>query len=75
MLLDRYLWLGFSPKAAKFLIKKQGLDSPERLRILMDNNVDCNVTKKPGGKNADRTPNRVQQISVIAEENLKLAVF
>ena len=43
----------------------------------MDKNVDdmCNVMRKPGGKNADRMPNRGQQVSVIAKENLKLAAF
>ena len=31
--------------------------------------------RKPGGKNANGTPNQGQQVSVIAQENLKLAVF
>ena len=31
--------------------------------------------RKPGGKNANGTPNKGQQISVIAQENLKLGVF
>ena len=40
-------------------------------------NVDdiCNVMRKPGGKNVNGIPNRWQQASVIAQENLKLAVF
>ena len=29
---DMYIWLRFSPKAARLLIREQGLDSPERLR-------------------------------------------
>ena len=47
------------------------------LRVLTDNNVDdiCNVTRKPGSKNADKMTNRGQQVLVIAQENLKLAVF
>ena len=55
-----YIWLGFSPEAAKLLIRDQGLDNPDRLRVLTGKNVDdiCNVMRKPGGKNADRTPNR-----------------
>ena len=59
------------------LVREQGLDSPERLRALTDKNVNdiCNVVRKPGSKNADGTPNRGQQVSVIAQENLKLAVF
>ena len=50
-----YVWLGFSPKAAKLLVREQGLDNPERLRVLTDKNVDdiCNVVRKPGGKNAN----------------------
>ena len=74
---DMYIWLGFSPKAAKLLVRGQGLDSLERLRVLTDKNVDdiCNVVRKPGGKNANRMPNRGQQVSVIAQENLNLAVF
>ena len=31
--------------------------------------------RKPGGKNADGTSNRGQQVSVIAQENLKLGTF
>ena len=72
-----YVQLGFSPKAAKLLVREKGLDNPHRLRILTDKNIDdiCNVVKKPGGRNAYGTPNRGQQVSVIAQENLKLAAF
>ena len=72
---NMYIWLGFSPKAAKLLIREQGLDNPNRLRVLTNKNVDdiCNVVRKPGSKNADGTPDRGQQVSVIAQENLKLA--
>ena len=31
--------------------------------------------RKPGGKNVNGMPNRGKQVSVIAQENLKLAVF
>ena len=67
-----YLWLRFSPEAARLLIRVQGLDSPERLRVFTDKNVDdiCNVVRKPGGKNDDGTPNREQQVSVIPPKNL-----
>ena len=77
LLHDIYLWDRFSPETAKLLIREQGLDRPERLRILTDKNVDdiCNVMRKQGDKNANRMPNRGQQVSVIAEENLKLFVF
>ena len=63
-----YIQLGFSPKAAKLLVREQGIGSPERLQILIDQNVDDthNVLRKPGGKNADEMPNIGQQVSVIA---------
>ena len=74
---DMYLQLRFSPEAAMLLVKEQGLDSPDGLRLLKDKIVDdiCNVMRKRGGKNANRTPNRGQQVSFIAQENLKLAIF
>ena len=74
---NMYIWLGFSPEAAKLLVREQGLDSPDRLRVLTDKNVDdiCNVVRTPGSKNADGTLDRGQQVSVIAQENLKLAAF
>ena len=74
---DMYIRLGFCSKAAKLLIGEQGLGSPGRLRILTNKNVDdiCNVVRKPSGKNADETPNRGHQVSVIAQENQKLALF
>ena len=77
LLQDMYLQLKFTSEAARLLVRQQGLDNIERLRVLTDKNVDgiCNVMRKPGGKNADRKPNRGQQVSVVAQENLKLAVF
>ena len=70
---NMYIWLKFSPKAAKLPIREPRLDSPERLKVLTDKNVDDigNVMRKPGSKNADGKPNRGQQVSVIAQENLK----
>ena len=49
---DVYIWVGFSPEAAKLLIRKQGLNSSERLRVLTNKNVDDigNVLRKSGGK-------------------------
>ena len=49
---DMYIQLGFTPKAAKLLLREQGLDSPERLRVLTKNVDDiCNVMINPGCKN------------------------
>ena len=65
---DMYIWLGFSPEAAKLLVREQGLDSLERRRVLTNKNIDdiCNVVKKPDGKNVIETPNKEYQVSVIA---------
>ena len=43
----------------------------------MDKNVDviCNVMRNPGGNDPDIMPNRGKQVSVIAQENLKLTAF
>ena len=59
--------LGFSFEAARLHVKEQGLDSFERMRVLTDKNVGdiCNVMRTPGCKNADRTPDRGQQLSVM----------
>ena len=69
---DMYLWLRFSSESARLLIREKGIDSPERLRVLTDKNVDdiYNFARMPGGKNANGTPNRGQHVSVIAQENL-----
>ena len=74
---DMYLQLTFCPKSVKLLAREQGLDSLKRLRVLTDKNVDdtYNVTWEPGKKNANGMLNRGQQVSVIAQENLKLAAF
>ena len=72
-----YIWLGFNPKADKLLVREQGLYNPNRLRVLIDKNVDdiCSVVRKQGSKNADGNPDRGQQVSVIAQEHRKFAAF
>ena len=57
---NMYIWPGFSPKAAKLLVREQGLDNADSLRVLTDKNDDdiCNVMRKQGGKNADGIPDR-----------------
>ena len=64
---NMYIWLGFSPKAAKLLLREQGLDKANRLRIFKNNTVKdiCNVMRKQVSKNANGTPDRGQQVSVI----------
>ena len=70
------MWLRFSSEAARLLVREHGLNSPDRLRVLTDNNVNdiCNVVRKSGSKNANRTRQRAA-CSVIAQKNLKLAVI
>ena len=72
-----YVWLGFSPKAAKMLARVQRQDSTERLKVLTNKIINdiLNVMKKPDSKNADGMPDRVQQVPVITQENLTLAIF
>ena len=50
-----YFWLAISSDAARLLVREQGLDSPERLRVVTDKTVSdiCHVTRKPDGKNAN----------------------
>ena len=52
------MWL--SLEVARLFVREQGLDSPERLRVCTDKKVDdiCNVMRKQGGKNANRTESR-----------------
>ena len=73
---DIYLQFRFSSEAALLLIREQGLDSPKRLRVLIDKNVNdiCNVMMKPGSKNTNGTPNREKKVSAIVPENLKLDI-
>ena len=65
---DMYILMGFSPEAAKLLIREKELNSLERMRVLINKNVDeiCNVMRKPGGKNANGMPKRGHQLLVIA---------
>ena len=62
LLQDMYIQLGVSPKAVKLLAREQAYQQERWWHL-------------PGGKNASRTPDRGQQVSVIAQENLKLAPF
>ena len=67
---DMYILLGFSHKAAKLLIREQGVDRTERPRVLTNKNIDdiCKFMRMPGGKNADGKPDRGQQISFTAHK-------
>ena len=69
---DMYIQLEFSPEAATLLIREQGLESPDWLRVFTDKNVNdiWNVMRKPGVKNANEMPDRGQQVSVIVQESL-----
>ena len=53
---DMYILLGFSSEAAKLIVREQGLDSPDMLKVLMDKNVNdiYNVMRKPSSKPMER---------------------
>ena len=55
----------------------QDLNTSDKLQLLTDKNVDgiCNVIKKIGIKHAGGTLDKVHQVSVMAQENLKQAAF
>ena len=57
---DTYIWLVFSPEAAKLLVREKGLDSPERLKVLTNKKINdiCNVMRKQGSKNANGIPEK-----------------
>ena len=59
------------------LIREKELESQRRFIVVSYKNVDdiCNVMRKLGSKNANETSIRGQQVSVIAQESLTLAVF
>ena len=59
------------------LLSSCSSSAPKRFRLFTDKNVDgiFNVMRKPGNKNANRSPDREKQVSVIAQENMKLTVF
>ena len=74
---DLYLWLGFNPEAARLLVREQGIDSTERLRVLADKIIRniCNVMRELGGKNANGMLNRRQQVSLIAQEHEASCIY
>ena len=78
--------LGFTNEAATYITTDQGIDSLEQLRYLTDEECTnlCKVTRRPGGTidnpEADDAgpaliPNPGTQVSLRAENNLKLAAY
>ena len=59
------------------LITHQRTGSIHSNKALADKNINdiCNVIRKPGRKKQNGMPDKGQQISVITQENLKLAAF
>ena len=58
------LWLVFSPKGAQLLVREEGQDSSFCQKECQQH---LQYYEKTGSKNADRTPNRGQQVSVITQ--------
>ena len=69
--------LGFSQTVAQKLVYDQGIDSPQTLASLSDENITmiCDVIRWPGGLVSSTTPVRGNQISILVAKNIKLAVF
>lgn len=71
--------LGFSDDAREDIIDVQGIDSLAELKILTDSEVEnlCKVVRRPGGaaQAAAAGPNLGHQVSLRAENNLKLATY
>ena len=73
--------VAFTADASTALVDEQGLNSLGELRMLTDddcNNI-CKIIKRPGGTiqnaNGDNVANPGHSVSLVAEKNLKLAVF
>ena len=77
LLQDMYIRQGFSPEAAKLLVREQRLDSPERLRVLTDKNVNniCNFFIKQRWQECQCDAQQGAASLRIAQESLKLAIF
>ena len=60
-----------------FTYQEQCLYSPDRMHALTNKNINdiCNVIRKSCDKNADRMPDRGQQVSFLVQKNLELATF
>ena len=72
-----FLRLGFSQTVAMKLVDGQGIGSPWTLASLSDEDIAtiCDVIHRPSGLVSWKTPDRGNQIFVLAKKNLKLAAF
>ena len=70
--LDR---IGFSAAAAAAIVNEQGIDQIEEMIILTDAEVEnlCKVVRRPGGQQGQGQ--NAHQVSMRAENNLKLACY
>ena len=74
---EMFFNLGFSQVVAEKLVYDQGIDSPWILASLSDKNITviCDVIRRCGELVGSKTPDRENQISVLAAKALKLAAF
>ena len=74
---EMHVCLRFSPNAAKKQANEQGLNNSDHLQVFNNKNVNgiCNVVRKPDSKNANKMFDRGQQVSVMAQKNLKLTAL
>ena len=73
-----YVRIGFSPEAALVITDAQDIDCMEEFKILTDGDINnmCKVIRRPGGINTiTNVANLGLQVSLRAENNLKLASF
>ena len=72
-----FLRLGFSQAVVLKLVDGQGIDSPWTLASLSDEDITiiCDIICRPSGLVSGKTPDRGNQISVLAVNNLKLMAF
>ena len=74
---EMFLRLGFSQTVTIKLVDDQWIDSLQTLASLSNKDITtiCNVIHRPGKLVSGKTPDRRNQISILAATNLKLVAF
>ena len=74
---EMFLRLGFSQTVAMKLVNDKEIDSPLTLASLSDENTAtiCNIIRRPGSSVNRKMPDRGNQSSILAANNLKLTAF
>ena len=74
---EMFLRLGFSQTVAIKLVDDKGIDFPQILANLSDEDIPtiCNVINRSSRLVSEKTPDRGNKISILATKNLKLTAF